>query len=402
MRLTVGRLITVLIVIAAAAAIAWSVMPRQIPVETAAVTKGRFVATVDEDGKTRVRERYVVAAPLTGRLTRIRLKVGDQVGTDEVVATIAPSPAPFLDPRSRREAEERLGAAEATIERTKASVERARAEADQASNDLARTRTLVERGAATIQAQERAELAMRVADRDLRAAEFLNHAAEHELAQAKALLAQYGDNAKAPPETWNVTAPVPGFVLKVDQESETIVQAGTPIMEIGDPLDLEIVVDVLSTDAVAIHPGAEVIIDNWGGQGTLRGVCAGSSQPLLRRFPPSASRSNGSTSSSTSPHLQRSGAVWAMRIKSIRASPSSPKRMPPSCLPAHCFGRATSGTYLPWLTAALKLGPLHCYGAPAGWPPFRPGLRCWRPRQLGSLHCSERSYRFRRTGHVSR
>ena len=280
MRLTVRRLITVLIVIAAAAAIAWSAVPRQIPVETVAVTKGRFVATVDEDGKTRVRERYVVAAPLTGRLTRIRLKVGDQVGTDEVVTTIAPSPAPFLDPRSRREAEERLGASEATIERTKASVERARAEADQTSNDLARTRTLVERGAATIQAQERAELAMRVADRNLRAAEFLNHAAEHELAQANALLAQYGDNAKAPPETWNVTAPVPGFVLKVDQESETIVQAGTPIMEIGDPLDLEIVVDVLSTDAVAIHPGAEVIIDNWGGQGTLQG--------RVRRIEPAA------------------------------------------------------------------------------------------------------------------
>ena len=280
MRITIRRLVTVLIVIAAAAGIVWSVMPRPIPVETATVTKGRFVATVDEDGKTRVRERYVVATPLAGRLTRIRLKAGDQVAADDVIATIAPSPAPFLDPRSRREAEERLGAAEATIERTKAAVERTRAQADQASNDLARTRTLVEHGVATIQAQERAELAMRVADRDLRAAEFQNHAAEHELAQAKALLAQYGDGAKAPPETWNITAPVPGLVLKVNQESETIVQAGMPIMEIGDPLDLEIVVDVLSTDAVAIHPGAEVTIDNWGGQGTLDG--------RVRRIEPAA------------------------------------------------------------------------------------------------------------------
>ena len=202
MRITVRRLITVLIAIAAVAGIAWSVMPRPIPVETATVTKGRFVATVDEDGKTRVRERYVVATPLAGRLTRIRLKAGDQVVADDAIAAIAPSPAPFLDPRSRREAEERLGAAEATIERTKAGVERAHAQADQASNDLARTRTLVERGVATIQAQERADLAMRVADRDLRAAQFLNHAAEHEFAQAKALLAQYDDGAKAPPEIW--------------------------------------------------------------------------------------------------------------------------------------------------------------------------------------------------------
>ena len=280
MRITIGRMVTVLIGATVAAAVAWSVMPRPLPVETATVTKGRFVATVDEDGKTRMRERYIVAAPLSGRLTRVRLKAGDQVGADDLIATIAPSPAPLLDPRSRREAEERLGAAEATIERTKASIERAQAQSDQASNDLVRTRTLVERGAATIQELERAELAMRVADRDLRAAQFLNHAAEHELAQARALLAEYDDGAKAPPEIWNIRAPVAGLVLKVNQESETIVQAGAPILEIGDPLDLEIVVDVLSTDAVAIHPGTEVAIENWGGQGALEG--------RVRRIEPAA------------------------------------------------------------------------------------------------------------------
>ncbi len=271
MRVTIRRLIVALIAAATAAAIVWSVLPRPMLVETAPVVRGQFVATVDEDGKTRVRERYVVAAPLSGRLTRVRLKVGDQVAADDIVATIAPSPAPFLDPRSRREAEERLGAAEATIERTRAGVERARAQSEQASNDLARTRMLAERGTATAQALERAELAMRVADRDLRAAEFLNHAAEHELAQAKALLAQYDSGSRLPPETWNVSAPVSGLVLKVNQESETVVQAGAPILEIGDPLDLEIAVDVLSTDAVAIEPGAAVIIENWGGQGTLEG-----------------------------------------------------------------------------------------------------------------------------------
>src|SRR5512139_776209 len=106
MRITIGRVVTVLVVILAVAGIAWSVMPQPIPVEVATVTKGRFVASVDEDGKTRVRERYVVAAPLAGRLTRIRLKAGDQLKADDVIATIAPSPAPFLDPRSRREAEE--------------------------------------------------------------------------------------------------------------------------------------------------------------------------------------------------------------------------------------------------------------------------------------------------------
>ena len=112
---------------------------------------------------------------------------------------------------------------------------------------------------------------MRVADRDSRAAEFLDHATEHEVAQAKALLAQYTEGGANPPERWNVTAPVSGLVLKVTQESETVVQPGTPILDIGDPRDLEIIVDVLSTDAVEIHPGADVAIEHWGGPGTLAG-----------------------------------------------------------------------------------------------------------------------------------
>lgn len=271
MRITLSRVVAGLLSLAAAAAIIWSVMPRPVPVETVTVTKGRFVATVDEDGKTRIRERYVVAAPLTGRLTRVRLKAGDQVRADEVVAAIVPSPAPLLDPRSRREAEERLGGAEASLERAKAGVERARAQATQADTEFTRTQTLAASGSATTQALERAELAKRVADRDLRAAEFFNHAAEHELDQARALLARYEAGGEAQSETWNVSAPVSGLVLRVAQESETIVQPGTPILEIGDPRDLEIVVDVLSTEAVEIHPGAEVAVVNWGGPGALSG-----------------------------------------------------------------------------------------------------------------------------------
>ena len=271
MKITLGRVLTILGIAAAAALLVWAVMPRPVPVETAAVTKGKFVATVDEDGKTRVRERYVVAAPLAGRLTRVRLKAGDSVKADDVVAAIVPSPAPFLDPRSRVEAEQRLGAAEAARERTKATVERAAAQTEQAKKDLDRISSLAKTGSATTQALERAETAMRVADRDLRAAEFLDHATEHEVAQAKALLAQYTEGGANPPERWNVTAPVSGLVLKVTQESETVVQPGTPILDIGDPRDLEIIVDVLSTDAVEIHPGADVAIEHWGGPGTLAG-----------------------------------------------------------------------------------------------------------------------------------
>ncbi len=271
MHLTIGRVLAVAGTLAAAAVIVWSVMPRPIPVETALATKNRFLATVDEDGKTRIRERYVVAAPLGGRLTRVHLKVGDPVNADDAVATIVPSPAPFLDPRSRGEAEERLGAAEAALDRATSLAERARAQAEQANRDLARTRSLSQRGIATTQELERAELAVQVADRDVRAAEFQKHAAEHDLSQARALLARYGDGAKGPFESWPVTAPVTGLVLKVTQESETIVQPGAPIIEIGDAHDLEVVIDVLSRDAVEIHRGAEVTIEHWGGPETLAG-----------------------------------------------------------------------------------------------------------------------------------
>lgn len=271
MRLRIGWLAGAVAFVAVVAGTAWSIWPKPILVETATVTKGRFVATVDEDGKTRIRERYVVAAPLSGRLTRIRLKAGDRVRSDDVIATIFSSPTPLLDPRSRREAEERLGTAEAAQERAKALVDRAQAQSAQADQELTRTRTLVERAASTTQALERAELAKRVADRDLRAAEFQLHATQHELDQTRALLAKYTDSGGSPPDEWSVTAPVSGLVLKVNQESERIVEPGTPILEIGDPSDLEIVVDVLSTDAVEIKPGADVVVEHWGGPGTLSG-----------------------------------------------------------------------------------------------------------------------------------
>lgn len=256
---------------AGAGIVAWLLIPAPVAVETAAVTKGKFVASVDEDGKTRVRERYVVASPLAGRLSRIRSKVGDQVQVDDAVATITPSPAPLMDLRTRRGVEERLGTAEANLDRAKAVVERARAQSDQANTDLTRTRTLAQQGAATAQALERAELAVRLAERDLRAAEFQDHAAEHEINQLRALLARYVNDSGGQPESWGVRAPVAGVVLKVAQESETIVQPGTPLLDIGDGRDLEIVVDVLSTDAVEIRPGADVTIDHWGGEGKLKG-----------------------------------------------------------------------------------------------------------------------------------
>lgn len=271
MQITLGRVATGLGLAATFALVVWSLMPKPVPVEIATVRKGTFVATVDEDGKTRVRERYVVAAPLAGRLVRVRLKAGDSVKAEEVVATIQPALAPFLDPRARHETEHRLEMAEATRERTKALVERAKVQAQQAKADLDRARKLAQSGSGTVQTLERAETGTRVAERDLRAAEFQDIATAHEIEQGKALLERYADSQGTALDQWNVTAPVSGLVLKVAQESETPVQPGTPILDIGDRRDLEIIVDVLSTDAVEIHPGAAVAIEHWGGPGELAG-----------------------------------------------------------------------------------------------------------------------------------
>lgn len=272
MKFNIGRILTLAGVMVALAFAVWVLMPNPISVETAAVSEGTFVATVDEDGKTRLRDRYVVAAPLAGRLARIPLKAGDAVQSGGTVATILPSPSPLLDQRSRKQAEERLGAAEAARERSKAMVERVQAQTIQAKADFDRIRTLRERGVSTVQALEHAELALRVAERELRAAQFQDDATAHDVEQAKAVLAQYyNGNVASPPERWTVEAPVAGLVLKVNQESETMVQPGTPLIEIGEPHDLELVVDVLSTDAVEIQPGAQVEIDHWGGPGILRG-----------------------------------------------------------------------------------------------------------------------------------
>jgi HlyD family secretion protein len=274
MQMTAGRVGLALGALAAAAGIAWFVMPQPISVETTAVTKGRFVAGVDDDGKTRIRQRYVVAAPLAGRLTRVRLKAGDRLPpTMSWLRSRAAAPcsirAAVARPRNGWYCRGRAGAQQGD--------RRARAGPGRPGQDRSRPyRTLASSGASTVQALERAELAQRIADRDLRAAEFQDHAAGHEVAQAKALLGRYGDGVNAPTEPWNVTAPVSGVVLKVLQESETVVQSGTPLMEIGDPRDLEIVTDVLSTDAVEIRPGAEVAIEHWAGLHAFDG-CAGSS-----------------------------------------------------------------------------------------------------------------------------
>ncbi len=252
------------------AVLVWAFWPSAVEVETALVQRGQFEETILEDGQTRVRERYVVSAPLAGTLLRIDLKAGDLVEPGTAIASVLPNWAPLLDPRARQEAEQRLGAAEATLARAGSIVAETEGNAEQARVDADRTRTLVAQGAAPHSRLERDALALHTALRRQEAARLAQHAAEHELELARAaLFLESADrNSSA---TWQVRAPVAARVLRVVQRSEVPVSLGAPLVELGNTADLEVVADVLTTDAVRVHPGDPVRIEGWGGDRPLEG-----------------------------------------------------------------------------------------------------------------------------------
>jgi HlyD family secretion protein len=261
-------LVIALVLCGVALLIAIVFAPLPIPVEAATVKRGLFVQTVLSEGKTHLRDRYVVTAPLAGILARTNLRAGDTVDPSTVLAVISPSFAPLDDPRTRRLLTERLGAAEAGRRRADASVAAARARLDQARLDLERTLTLTAKGIAPISRKERDELAKTLAERQLQVAEFDAHTAEHELDLARAALEAAGKGERTAGRI-EIRSPISGVVLKVAQESEGPIALGAPIMELGDPSQLEIIADVLTNEAVQISPGASATIERWGGPASL-------------------------------------------------------------------------------------------------------------------------------------
>lgn len=265
---------TVLIILTVLGALVVAFMPRPVSVETAPVRRGAFEQTIDEDGKTRVRQRYTVSVPVAGTLQRIQLKAGDRVTQGMLVATLAPSAPPLLDVRAERELTERVAAAQATQRRATAQVARAQAVRDQAQTDVQRTRQLADRGLVSHSQLEQADLAFTTAGRELEATRQVEQAAQHDVAVAQAALWQLRGavaGAQEAQKLWQITSPVQGHVLRVLQESEGVVAAGTPLLEIANAADLEVVVDVLTTDAVQMHPGTPVRIERWGLDQTLAG-----------------------------------------------------------------------------------------------------------------------------------
>lgn len=238
------------------------------PVEIAPATRGIFVRSILSEGKTRVRDRYIVSAPISGLLGRVSLRAGDSIEKSSIVAVVSPGLAPLDNPRARRQLEERLGVTEAARDRATAAAARARVRLEQARADLARTNELAGKGAVTATRKEQDELAAKVAERELQVAEFDVHLSEHEIALARAALqttVSDADSARA----IGIRSPISGVVLKIIQENEGPIAVGAPILEIGDPARLEVIADVLTADAVQMRVGAPATIERWGGPAEL-------------------------------------------------------------------------------------------------------------------------------------
>lgn len=265
-------------VLVLAALLAWAFAPRPIGVEVATVAQGRFEAGIDEDAKTRLRDRYSVSAPLAGRLERIALREGDAVQAGEVLARLTPALPALLDERSLREQQARVDAAQARVQAAGARLERSQAALAQAQSDLRRSEPLAQQGFVAPTRLDEQRLAVRVAQADAAAAEQDQQAARFDAAQARAALELVRRPASAAssvrpaaPGAFEVRAPISGRVLRVAQASEGLVALGAPLLELGDTTRLEVVAPLLTTDALQARPGAPVRIERWGGPGVLHG-----------------------------------------------------------------------------------------------------------------------------------
>jgi HlyD family secretion protein len=264
------RLLPWLGALALLALIVWGLWPKPVVVETGVVARQPLTVRVSEEGKTRVRNRYVVAVPVAGKMQRVPLKPGDPVEAGNTLLTsIEPVAAPLLDPRARVQAEAVVSMQETSRKRAAESLAAARSALALAESDRDRMRAVKRDGSVSEADRDRMETEASIKAAEVRAAEFTMQVIDYELAQARAVLER--PDVRTLGNLVEVKSPVSGRVLKVMQESETVVSPGMAILEIGDPHDIEIEAEILSRDAVNIRPGDAVEIDQWGGDTPLKG-----------------------------------------------------------------------------------------------------------------------------------
>jgi HlyD family secretion protein len=263
---TIRRVVLGASAVALAAAVGLAFRPRPLEVDTAPTVRGDLVVTVDEMAKTRVRDRYLVSAPLAGNLMRVELRAGDAVKSGAVLARVVPMQPMLLDARSRLEAQARAAGTAAGQRQAQAAIARAEIAETHARDELARSKSLFESGSIPSEQLVRAELEARLRVEELASARFAEQMAANEALMARAAVRRFDVPSGATTDAFDVASPVRGRVLRVVTQSAGPVQPGAPLVELGDPDALEIVADVLSADAVRMTPGAKVRVERWGGE----------------------------------------------------------------------------------------------------------------------------------------
>ena len=244
--------------------------PQALEVDLGQARRAPLRATLEQEGRTRVLDRYVVTAPVTGYARRLKLEAGQAVARGATLAELEPARSDALDPRRRAEAQARVAGAEAAVSATEQRAKAATSAAELAQAELQRLRALREQGHVSAAAQDRANSEAQRATAEQRAAQYAVASARHELEAARSTL-RYPESASAA-DLVALRAPVAGKVLKILHKSEGMVASGQPLLEMGDPAALEVEVDLLSADAVRIRPGMRVVFERWGGALALEGV----------------------------------------------------------------------------------------------------------------------------------
>jgi HlyD family secretion protein len=258
----------------ALALLVYLLLPRPIEVDVASARRGPLEVTIDEEGKTRIRERYVVSAPLAGRMSRVELHPGDNVTSHEtILTTIEPVEPSLLNDRDLAEIEARVKSAQAAMDAARATELQATEQLQLADDNFERARKLFESRALSRHDYDAAEHGAAIAKERHRAAAFLVRQSEYELEVAKAAFVRSRPHTSetADHRRLDLKSPIDGQVLRVFVEDAGVVSPGTRLLEVGNPADLEIEVEILSADAVQVNPGAKVWIEHWGGSHVLTG-----------------------------------------------------------------------------------------------------------------------------------
>jgi HlyD family secretion protein len=255
-------------------ALVYAFWPKPIEVDAAQITKGNLEVSITQDGRTRIKERYVISSPLGGQLDRIELRPGDIVKKGETfIASVRPLSPHLLDSREIAQAEARVKAAEAAVQRSARARQAADASRVFTRSEVERARDVAQQRVISRSELESAEMQFRMRTAELEAATLAEDIAKFELEQARAALlyTQPADQSENRPANLDIKSPIDGRVLRVWEESSKVILPTTPLLEVGDPADLEVEVDVLSSDAVQIKPGTEAWLEHWGGDHDLAG-----------------------------------------------------------------------------------------------------------------------------------